>query len=168
MANVAHRLLAGPAGLFALALAACGGGHGSDGTMMAGAGGAAGVGGAAGGKGGTTGSGAGNSDGGVDATGDGAVSISLTIDRCPTVVADGTPSLPLPNTAVNVNASGTDPDDDPLTYQWSAPSGTFAAPTAPSTSYRCGAPGAVPLTVTVSDHECDARTTLTITCPAVQ
>lgn len=52
----------------------------------------------------------------------------------------------------SVTAKATDPDNDPLTYRWTAPTGTFAAPGSSSTIWTAPAtPGTVPLTVTVED-----------------
>ena len=60
-----------------------------------------------------------------------------------------------------------------LTYAWSAPSGTFSAPTAASTSYTCATQGVVTLTLTVGDGAipaggaCDparSTTTVQVTC----
>ena len=45
-----------------------------------------------------------------------------------------------------------DPDGDPLTYRWSAPSGSFASPTDRQTVWTApNQEGAVPVTVTVND-----------------
>ena len=187
MANLADGSSRSPARALtvalALALGGCGGsGHG---TMMAGtpdaavgpgggsgSGGAGGAG-AAGGRVGPAGSGGaagaggpGGRDGGVDAASDVPININLTIDQCPTVVADATPVVTSLGSPVNVNGSGADPDDDPLTYQWSAATGTFANPAAASTSYTCAQAGDVALTVTVSDRKCDTQTSLMITCQA--
>ena len=152
-----------------------GGGHG---TMMAHQpdGGGGGAGSAGGG-----GTGGGRLDGGLDATasdgavtdalGDGAgndapIRINVTVDRCPTVLAAASPSMTTLDRTVAVDATADDPDGDPLTYLWSAPSGMFATPTAASTSYRCAKAGDVMLTVTVSDRRCDGQAAVPFTCLA--
>jgi hypothetical protein len=70
-------------------------------------------------------------------------------------------------------AAGVDPTA--LTYAWSAPSGSFGAPSATNTSYTCTAPGVVTLTVAVGDGpvpsgaSCNASLstgTIQITCDA--
>jgi len=145
-----------------------GGGSGSGSGGVAGAGGAGGGRGPAGSGGAGGASGTGGRDGGLDAASDVPININLTIDQCPTVVADATPVVTPLGSSVNVNGNGTDPDNDPLTYAWSAATGTFADPSAASTSYTCAQAGDVSLTVTVSDRRCDTQTSLTITCQAAQ
>jgi peptidoglycan-associated lipoprotein len=49
-------------------------------------------------------------------------------------------------------ATATDPDGDVVSYQWTAPQGTFSAPTAPNTTWTApNTEGNVPLTVTAQD-----------------
>jgi hypothetical protein len=75
--------------------------------------------------------------------------------------------------SVIVSASATGPDPTALTYAWSAPSGTFSAPSSPSSSFTCTAAGTVPVTLQLGDgtlpdgSACDpahSTTTLQITC----
>ena len=152
------------------AAAGPGGATGSGGVTGVGGGGGrsgpAGSGGSAGSS--STGGHDGGQDGGPDAASDVPININLTIDQCPTVVADATPVVTPLGSPVNVNGNGADPDHDPLTFKWSAPTGTFADPTAASTSYTCTQAGDVSLTVTVSDRRCDTQTSLMITCQAAQ
>jgi hypothetical protein len=51
--------------------------------------------------------------------------------------------------ALSATASG--PTPSAITYAWSAPSGTFGAPTAAQTTFTCTAVGPVPVTLTVGD-----------------
>jgi outer membrane protein OmpA-like peptidoglycan-associated protein len=69
-------------------------------------------------------------------------------------------------TAVTVSADANDPDGDTLTYRWTAPTGTFANASDRQTRFTCPAqPGAVPVTVTVSDGKGGtANDTVTIQC----
>jgi hypothetical protein len=75
-------------------------------------------------------------------------------------------SVALTATATAANLGG-------LTYAWSAPTGTFSAPTAASSSFTCTAAGPVTLTLTVGDGplpdggSCNAAlasTTVLVTC----
>jgi len=107
----------------------------------------------------------------VDAKGDGAandapIKINVTVDRCPTVVAAASPSATTLDKLVAVDATADDPDGDPLNYVWSAPEGTFALPTAASTTYSCAKAGDVMLTVTVSDRRCEGQAAVPVTCLA--
>jgi peptidoglycan-associated lipoprotein len=62
----------------------------------------------------------------------------------------------------------TDPDKDPLTYRWSAPTGTFGTPNAPKTTWTApDQEGSVPITVTVEDGR-GGRGTSTLTMQVVR
>jgi len=73
-------------------------------------------------------------------------------NRPPTVTVVCTPpQVPVGGTS-NCVATAQDPDGDPLTYAWKAPSGKFATPAAANTQWTAGnTPGPVTVTVTVSD-----------------
>jgi peptidoglycan-associated lipoprotein len=73
-------------------------------------------------------------------------------NRPPTVTVVCTPpQVPVGGTS-NCVATAQDPDGDPLTYAWKAPSGKFATPAAATTQWTAGnTPGPVTVTVTVSD-----------------
>jgi peptidoglycan-associated lipoprotein len=75
-------------------------------------------------------------------------------NRNPTFSLNATcdPSSVDPGGVSRCNATATDPDGDAVTYQWTAPSGTFGTGNAAATTWTAGQnPGSVPLTVTARD-----------------
>jgi peptidoglycan-associated lipoprotein len=73
-------------------------------------------------------------------------------NRPPTVTVNCDPCTVEPGQTLNLSATGTDPDGDALTYQWTAPQGTFNNPNAPNTVYTApNQEGNVPATVTARD-----------------
>ena len=57
-----------------------------------------------------------------------------------------------PGQVTKCSATATDPDGNPVTYRWSAPSGTFSSPTDQNTTWTAPPQvGNVPLTVTATD-----------------
>jgi outer membrane protein OmpA-like peptidoglycan-associated protein len=73
-------------------------------------------------------------------------------NRPPTVDATCNPCTVEVGRTATVTADAQDPDGDPLTYQWTAQSGTLTSPTARQTPWTAPAqPGPVPFTVTVND-----------------
>jgi outer membrane protein OmpA-like peptidoglycan-associated protein len=89
-------------------------------------------------------------------------------NRPPTVKARCEPCTVQVGQASTVTADANDPDGDTLSYKWSAPTGTFANAADRQTRFTCpGQPGAVPVTVTVSDGKGGtASDTVTIQCVA--
>jgi hypothetical protein len=67
---------------------------------------------------------------------------------------------------IDVGAAGADDASDAavISILWSAPMGKFADTTAAHTTYTCTAPGAVTLTVTVSNGDCRASGGMQVTC----
>jgi outer membrane protein OmpA-like peptidoglycan-associated protein len=70
----------------------------------------------------------------------------------PTVKAQCSPCTVEVGKSSTVTATGESPDNLPLTYRWTAPTGTFANPTAPQTLWTApDQEGSVPVTVGVDD-----------------
>jgi peptidoglycan-associated lipoprotein len=78
------------------------------------------------------------------------------------------PCVVEPGRSTTLSVDATDPDKDPLTYRWSAPTGTFGTPNAPKTTWTApDQEGSVPITVTVEDGR-GGRGTSTLTMQVVR
>jgi peptidoglycan-associated lipoprotein len=74
-------------------------------------------------------------------------------NRSPGVTASCNPCSVEPAATSNLTATGTDPDGDPLTYQWTAPQGTFSNANAQNTVWTApNQEGNVLATVTARDN----------------
>jgi peptidoglycan-associated lipoprotein len=74
-------------------------------------------------------------------------------NRTATLTLSCNPCTVEPGQTSQLSATGTDPDGDPLTYQWTAPQGTFNNPTVPNTVWTApNQEGNVPATVTAQDN----------------
>ncbi len=58
------------------------------------------------------------------------------------------------------------PDEGMPTFQWSAPSGIFGQPDAPTTTFECTEAGDIRVTATVSYDNCQNQLSGTVTCLA--
>jgi len=101
----------------------------------------------------------------------GSVAVNGTINICP--VADGlsaNPSDVAVGFPIALAIAAHDPDNgpSPLTYSWTAPSGSFSNATSATPTFVCNAPGPVTLTATASDGDatagCAATMTVVVTC----
>ena len=70
---------------------------------------------------------------------------------------------------IALSSSADDPDNGPhpLSYHWTAPSGTFSDATAQNPTFTCAAPGLASLTLTVTDGDpsCDDSFNVIVACP---
>jgi hypothetical protein len=101
----------------------------------------------------------------------GSVLVTGAINICP--VADGVSANPADiavgfPTALTITAHDTDGAPSPLTYLWTAPSGSFSDATSATPTFTCNKPGPVTVTVTVSDGDttpgCAATASAVVTC----
>jgi hypothetical protein len=82
----------------------------------------------------------------------GYVQVNGSTFNCPTLTfVSVIPAEVTVGNSVTVSASATGPDPTAVTYSWSAPSGTFSAPTSAVTSFTCTAAGLVPITLQIGD-----------------
>ena len=96
----------------------------------------------------------------------GVVVVSGGFDSCPSISSfTGAPVAISVGGSILVSVTAVDPDSGSFDFiWWSAPSGTFAAPTATTTQFTCTVAGMTTLTVTVSDGTCDDAATLPVNC----
>jgi hypothetical protein len=99
----------------------------------------------------------------------GGVGVNPTINVCPSVnTITATPDHADVGSPIAVagGASDIDGGPSPLTYTWTATSGTFASASSANTTFTCAATGSSTLTFTVSDGECSDTGSITVTCTA--
>ncbi len=90
----------------------------------------------------------------------GSVSVNGTVNICPSL--DGISASPAEvklGGSIELSATASDADSAPapLTYAWSAASGTFDDASAAAPTFTCTAPGPVDITLTVSDGDATPR-----------
>ena len=97
----------------------------------------------------------------------GSILVNGTINVCPNI--DSVSANPPVANAISVYATAHDADaaPQPLSYSWTASSGTLSSATAQNPTLTCAAPGNVTLTLTVSDGDatCNDTFSLQVTCP---
>jgi hypothetical protein len=106
--------------------------------------------------------------------GSGGIMLGGRFDNCPFVESASTEAAELPVRGVtSISASATDYDDaDVIGFTWTlnpAALGIIGNSKAPSTTFRCNAPGLAQLNVTVSDGACGQTRSaaIAITCKAI-
>jgi hypothetical protein len=109
-----------------------------------------------------------SSDASTDSTGgSGGIIVGGTFNNCPTVT-----SMSISPNELDVGGGGmatlsamaTVPGGAIPEYTWTAPSGIFTNPHAPSTTFECTVPGMIPITVTASVTACSDHLTGVVTC----
>jgi hypothetical protein len=109
---------------------------------------------------------------GSASNGTGTLGVTATLvqgDNCPSITSAAVgPDETSVNSTVSVSALAHDPDSfETVSYAW-APAANFAAPTAPTTTYKCLAGGTQTFTLTVSDNHtptpCTTTATFTVKC----
>jgi hypothetical protein len=97
----------------------------------------------------------------------GSVLLKGTINVCAEVTSVS--AAPPVGATIAITALADDPDNGPgaLTYKWTTSSGTLSDPTVATPTLTCSQPGAVNLTVTVSDGDpaCSDTFNVTLDCP---
>jgi chitinase len=95
----------------------------------------------------------------------GTVEVDARLDMCPKIES----YLVSPLTAavgqdVQLDVTATDADGDPITYTWSATSGTIAAPHDATTTFHCSIADTPTLTIAISDGICGDESSVPVTC----
>jgi hypothetical protein len=97
----------------------------------------------------------------------GSVVVNGTLNVCPSI--DSVSASPPTGNVIAISISAEDPDSgpQPLSYSWTATSGTLSSATAQNPTLTCAVAGAASLTLTVSDGDpgCNATFNLQVTCP---
>jgi phospholipase C len=101
----------------------------------------------------------------------GSISVAGTFNICPTIQSiSANPGEVLGGSSSSITSMAVDPDNgpSPLSYHWTATSGSFSDATSPNPSYTCTTSGLVTLTLMVSDGDpqasCADTGTVQVTC----
>jgi hypothetical protein len=97
----------------------------------------------------------------------GAVHVHGTYNHCPLAIFSAAPDHVSIDRTISLTASASDQNNDPLAYFWDATAGTIDRPTSPVATFRCAAPGAVTITLTVSDNFCSGTASGVVLCQPV-
>ena len=94
----------------------------------------------------------------------GAIAVESSFNHCPEVLLLTSRASPTSGDWF-VSASTRDADGSSLGYAWTASDGSFAAPTASTTVYRCASSGTEQIRLTVSDGQCSTLAESSVACP---
>ncbi len=98
----------------------------------------------------------------------GSVLVNGTINVCPQV--GSVSSNPPTGNTIAISSAAVDLDNgpQPISYQWTATSGTLSSATAQNPTFTCAAPGLASLTLTVTDGDpgCGDTFNLQVACPS--
>jgi len=94
----------------------------------------------------------------------GNVNVHGTYNHCPQLIFVASPDHADVGGTIALSVSASDAENDPLTYAWSATAGTIDKPDAPMTTFHCTARGAVTISLTVGDGNCDSKTSGDVLC----
>jgi hypothetical protein len=94
----------------------------------------------------------------------GNVNVHGDYNRCPQVIFIATPDHVPVGRPISLTAMASDLDGHQLSYAWKATSGSFSAPSAPTTTFECARNGDVTITLTVTDGSCPAEISGVVLC----
>jgi len=101
----------------------------------------------------------------------GSIAVTGTFNICPTIQAiSANPSEILGGSSTMISSMAVDPDNgpSPLSYHWTATSGSFSDATSPNPTFTCTTSGLATLTLMVSDGDplasCADSGTVQVTC----
>jgi len=106
-------------------------------------------------------------DSGDDGPGTIVIIGTLTDSSCPEIAPIGVSPDSGGLIVLSATVSGPPPDGSVLSYSWSAPTGSFTAPDALDTSYRCPGAGPISVTLTASAGACRNQTIAVAMCQMV-
>ncbi len=97
----------------------------------------------------------------------GSVQVNGSLNICPNIdELSIIPNEVLVGHPVQLTAAASDADNgpSPVSFSWTASSGTIGDPSAAHTTFTCTQPGAATITLNVSDGDCGDTATGTVTC----
>jgi hypothetical protein len=108
-----------------------------------------------------SGNGSGNEDG---STGPGMVLVEAAVTYCGSVSPISVSPVNGGVVSLSANVFGPTNNGPPPALQWTAPSGTFSEPNNAGTSFTCGGPGPVTVTLTATSLNCHQTASATVVC----
>jgi len=103
----------------------------------------------------------------IDEPDNGGIIVSGGVNACPAVSVVVAPLRTRVGNTINLTATASDADGDPVTFTWSAARGAIAAPSSAATEYTCTEPGTVLIDLVAEDgNDCNVTRTVTVICTA--